>query len=198
MIIREGCYIDHVVVAEMQRDAYHLGELAALDPGVRIIADVGANIGAFAVLAHKFFPEATIDAYEPEPSNFDLLASNAPLGVTSLHNVAVWSDHGGTTVSANAGLTTTGAGDVEVATITLDDVIGDGLDLLKIDTEGAEHVFIPPCTRLGRVKWLAMEYHNYSDAGPMTDVLGKLAETHALTYTDGFHDRGGVLTGRLR
>lgn len=196
--------IDECVLGEMDADVYGIAELALEFTPVKI-ADVGANIGAFCMAAQELWPDAVIDAYEPEPENIQLLRGNVS-GVR-VHECAVWSSVGHTTYEANAGNTVTGVGDKKVSTIMLDTVIGDGLDLLKIDAEGAEHEFIPPATRLDRVQFLCMEYHDYSyPGGVVADVIGKLAETHDLTFgfrrfDDGLslvHGVGGIVTGGLR
>ncbi len=44
---------------------------------VRLIADIGANIGAASVFLHTKYPEARIVAVEPSPVAFALLSRNA-------------------------------------------------------------------------------------------------------------------------
>ncbi len=41
-----------------------------------IILDIGANIGAFSILANSLFKKAKILAYEPEESNFKIIKKN--------------------------------------------------------------------------------------------------------------------------
>ncbi len=51
------------------------GDLAGL-PSDAIIIDVGAYVGTFALYAAQKYPQATIYAFEPEPSNFKTLQKN--------------------------------------------------------------------------------------------------------------------------
>src|SRR5438045_2197564 len=52
---------------------------------VDVVLDVGANIGAAAVLFRERWPAAAIYAFEPDPTNFALLEQNvASLQVTCL------------------------------------------------------------------------------------------------------------------
>ena len=124
-----------------------LRELAR--PGMRFL-DVGANIGYFTVLMAKHFPDAVIDAVEPEPSNARMLAMNV------WHNqvdATVWP----LALSAgerslplqltqhNAGDTRTQAArreqwyDSVAVSARGDDLFGSrGFDLVKLDVQGFE------------------------------------------------------------
>ena len=136
-----------------------------------IILDVGANIGFFSGLALEIGAGLVIAA-EPSPKNFDVLTKNlAPYtGRHSLHNRAVWrsdmqpiplhlhefpddGNTGGISVLQNDG-------EVEVMTISLDDLIGTRhIRFLKVDCEGSEYPILYTTSRLGQVQEIAVETH---------------------------------------
>lgn len=130
-----------------------LAACAELEGGVAV--DVGANVGAhtlhFSALAG---PTGSVYAFEPEPYNFNLLDHNVRLN--NLSNVIAQRKAVGDVVSmarmqiakSNWGdhRITTGEGDIEVPTVTLDDVLPAStvgrVRLIKVDVQGHEpHVF---------------------------------------------------------
>lgn len=159
-----------------------------LDPNSLII-DIGAHIGSFSYLCWCAGARF-IEAFEADPDNADLARENlANTGITVVEK-AVWrSDvdvdklhHSGYVdmcpdgpdpVSVN-----TGGGHVfassglEVATISLDDVIGDRkISLLKIDCEGSEYPILLTSKRLCQVRRIVGEYH-LVDKSTSSDVAG--------------------------
>jgi FkbM family methyltransferase len=146
-----------------------------------IVLDVGANVGFFTLRqAQKVGPTGKVFAFEPNPSAYELLVENIN------HNGFTWvsainaamSDRGGQTatfwVSQRQTSTgslfrdhgRTGESSITSRTIKLDDFVArenlDRIDLLKMDTEGAEALIIEgglqravPITRR-----IVMESHN--------------------------------------
>ncbi|HLX96490.1 MAG TPA: FkbM family methyltransferase [Verrucomicrobiae bacterium] len=118
-----------------------------LQPG-RIFVDVGANVGAFTILATGVAGARTI-AFEPSPDTFEMLARNIRLNGLGEHaravHAAVGREEG--TVQFSVGFGTenhvaTGAAadkSVTVQMTTLDkQLAGTPPDLLKVDVEGFE------------------------------------------------------------
>lgn len=122
-------------------------------PGQRIV-EIGSNIGYHTVqLGHAVGVSGHLHAFEPDPTNRALLLRNVAehrlAAIVDVHAAAV-SDRAGTAALARHGHNMGGhsliAANVDdaietvtVATVTLDDVIGDAhVDLIKIDAEGAE------------------------------------------------------------
>ncbi len=71
-------WADTRIINELWIDDPYLGQLPSMvDP--TLIVDVGANRGYFCVQAARRFPSATVLAYEPEPANLELLATNLEL-----------------------------------------------------------------------------------------------------------------------
>ena len=144
------------------------------------ILDCGANVGVSCIYFRKLFPNAKITAFEPDPSIFSYLKTNlASAGYHDVELIAkgVWSSN--TTLrfrseGADAGRIESGGStnSIEIPTIRLRDFVGDAVDLLKLDIEGAETeviLDIAPC--LGNVRNIFVEYHSFTER---PQVLGKL------------------------
>jgi len=123
---------------------------------INYVVDVGANIGATALVFHLAFPNASILALEPSKVNYAYLEHNAkpwpwimPLNVGEYYkkchlklampsveqrpDVARWQSNGGL-------LSIYGKGGCQesIEVDRLDDIVTAPVDLLKIDVEGAE------------------------------------------------------------
>jgi FkbM family methyltransferase len=126
--------------------------------GVKNIIDIGANIGCFSLRAKQISPDATILAFEPDPSNFSMLQENLRLsGVSSVSaRQEGVSDScgcfdlylsprniGGHSMYRRSGHS------VSIQTRTLTDALalfGESVDcdILKIDCEGCEFAVLTP------------------------------------------------------
>lgn len=71
-------WADTRIINELWLDDPYLADLEC-DDEAPLIVDVGSNRGYFCVQAAQRFPEANVVAYEPEPSNLELLATNIEL-----------------------------------------------------------------------------------------------------------------------
>jgi FkbM family methyltransferase len=125
------------------------------------IADVGANVGVFSVLAKANNPNAQVIAFEPQPNIFEILKKNNAINNFDIHceNNAIsntsgsvpFFNHGPNTFSDNN--TTSGSlnktwrpidqNSINVEAITLESYIKtnniESIDLLKIDVETLEY-----------------------------------------------------------
>jgi len=124
------------------------GELEAGD----VVIDVGANVGYYTLIAAKLVgPQGRVYAFEPDPTAFALLTTNIELnGYTNV--VAINEALGSEPGELELFLSRTNHGDhrlydpgddrvaVTVKVTTLDAALADvhGIDLIKIDTQGAE------------------------------------------------------------
>ena len=123
-------------------------------PGM-VVIDVGAHVGYYSLLAaRKVGPEGRVYAFEPEPSNYDLLLNNIDLnGYENIvpSKIAISNKVGQTTLFLTAldnGRSSTyhhglpEKGGVTVETTTLDAWLeAEGwpeIGLIKVDVEGAE------------------------------------------------------------
>jgi FkbM family methyltransferase len=87
--------IDVAICHEVQvQDCYRVQELAASGFKPEIIVDIGAHIGSFSALATKYFPGASIYAFEPLAPHYELLLRNAPRHRSRLKNLAVLGFYG--------------------------------------------------------------------------------------------------------
>jgi tRNA G37 N-methylase Trm5 len=108
------------VPTEYEPDVWH-ELLSSVRPG-DVVADVGANVGLYAVaLARRVGAMGRVIAYEPDAGNAELLRRNVALndveGVVEVRQAA--------------------EGSSQVSVVTLDEEL-DRLALLKIDVEGFE------------------------------------------------------------
>lgn len=178
--MREGS-TDPTVWAEVwDEDVYRLREL---DLEGAVVVDVGANCGAFTVAALVLGAQRVL-AIEPDPRNLTVLQANverwwaqhrrepAPHVVT-LHAAAGLAPAKGHVRQGGGGgawveLGATGSVPVDTLPALLDLGVDAGceIDLLKVDTEGAEYSIVAGCddATLARVKRLVMEWHNYRHA----------------------------------
>jgi FkbM family methyltransferase len=128
-----------------------------------VFVDVGANVGQYAVPLAKRF--RTVVAVEPNPSAIQILLRN--LTRNRLTNVRIISKaissnrgyvllHEGEYLST-WGLNQTGAQNIRVESITIDDLLGEfeKVDLMKVDIEGQEGRVLLDAQRLGRVRHLS-------------------------------------------
>jgi FkbM family methyltransferase len=119
------------------------------------VADVGANIGYYALLfSETVGPVGRIACIEPEPDNLAELRRNVEnnrLPPTDVFPVAVGASAG--TVSLRAGINGSvmedGSGEVQVPLRTLDELLADRpVDFIKIDVEGYEGHVLAGATRI--------------------------------------------------
>jgi FkbM family methyltransferase len=162
-------------------------------PGDTIL-DLGANIGVFSIQCQHAATGVRIHAVEPNPATFGQLRLNVSANrldaAISTYNLAV-SDAEGTLYLEEAGfaghqaLNAAGRG-VPVPCVTLDQLFAtagiDRVDLLKIDTEGAEVAIVAGASRglWYRVRRVVIEYHENVNPGCGRDLLRQLTD---LGYT---------------
>jgi FkbM family methyltransferase len=170
---------------------------------VKLIADIGANVGAASVYLHLQYPEARIVAAEPSPVAFGLLAENVrrfpqiEARQTGLYDkkakLPLHEGHiDGTTSSFGASAMAKRGGDV----LELEDAAGfftrEGLlsaDIVKLDTEGCEWPILKSLEPwLGRFQVIYMEYHSDTDRRRI-DAL--LEPTHLLQGGKALHPHRG-------
>lgn len=166
--------------------------LEVMRPG-RLMFDVGANIGAYALLASEP-PAARVFAFEPHPATFGLLRRNLDLNqranVTPF-NLALGAHDGGVTFSDAPGsalnciVADAASGAIRVACARAETVCrrhGFVPDVVKIDVEGFEYDVLKGFGGLlGRVELVLVELNGLSDARARG-----AAEIHRLLAAHGF------------
>lgn len=160
----------------------------------KTILDIGSHIGTFTLYAAAHAPDAHIVAYEPEPSNAEVLRRN--ISINHLENrvkaveAAVGAKEGSisfykTTSSASGGHSmyrySEESTEITVPMVSLESVFTSNnitqCDFLKMDCEGAEYdaLYSLSESRLRSITFIALEYHHFS-SDPM-HTPGKL-RTH--------------------
>lgn len=133
---------------------YSKGEIDLFEKALNkecLVVEVGANIGSLTIPIAR--AAGYVLAFEPQPENFELLASNIrrnDLDKVVIRHTAVGSHRGLTTMPylselhpyGNFGGVEIGQGNYPVAVETLDDIFRDmkipRCDLIKVDVEGCE------------------------------------------------------------
>ena len=150
----------------------------ATEQDPRSILDLGANIGVSALFFRRRFPSARIVAIEASPSLIPILKRNTRELNVEVHHLAVARSEGtvyfqeskeswaGTTVTQRPSA-------AAVPAVTLDSLLLDSVDLVKISIEGAEFDILPTCERLDQVSHVVVE----AQAAPGTPRSLKLLES---------------------
>jgi FkbM family methyltransferase len=153
-----------------------------LAPPPAVILDLGANIGASALFFRRKWPSARIVAVEPSPELAAILRRNAgSLGV-EVREAAVAAETGEISFYPSdeswAGSTRDGDGHgaaLRVPAVAFDELVGSGVDLVKIDVEGEEFNVIPASRRLGEVAAIVGEVHARPDSPESEQLLSHLS-----------------------
>ncbi len=146
----------------------------ALEP--RTILDIGGNIGITSRYLAHFFPGAQVHAFEPVPANLELLRSNTA-GNVRIHvhpyalgpadgEIALGSpDPSGYNQGGYSAFATPAGGTISAPVRSVESALGDAgigvVDVIKIDTEGAEYSILSaiPEPVLGGARWIYGELH---------------------------------------
>ena len=187
--LRDGNHADYAMIMQTAGkqpwgDGYSLG---LIDFAPKRILDAGAHIGIFALIMAKRYPDATVYAVEPDSGNYEQLVKNIALNkltnVTAVHaalartegTVKLYhSDH-----DAGHSLFDTWARNQ-----TFEEVQGyplshfKDINVLKIDTEGAEFEIIPP---LPDSRHVIIEIHPIPGKDT-AELAGRFAERYAMLW----------------
>jgi FkbM family methyltransferase len=170
---------------------------------VRLIVDIGANIGAASVYLHTQYPEARIVAVEPSPAAFALLAENArAFPQIEPRQTALYDKKASLPLHAGHTDTTTNSFGVSALaakggeTLNLEDAAAfflreglTGADIVKLDTEGCEWPILNSLRDcLKRFRAIYLEYHSETDRRRIDALLD---ETHLLHGGTAFHPHRG-------
>jgi len=148
---------------------------------VRTVLDIGANVGVTALYFSQIFPNAQIYAFEPAPDNFAVLARNVAncerirafnfgLGANDATLELFASDNpvnfGGYSLHA-AGSDTSKKVSIAVRRVAsvLEEISVEKVDVIKIDTEGAEWDILTafPESVVQSAKYITGELHGNKD-----------------------------------
>lgn len=169
-----------------------------------VILDIGANIGVTArYLAHRF-PKARVICFEPVPENFAILQKNiAGIPRISAHNfglgsedleldlvIPTGSDYNKGGFSLHSAATDGPKARVLIrnATTALNELGIHKVDVIKIDTEGAEYDILTalPAPLLRDTRWIYGEVHSEGlTENTSFKVLHFLSQTHLISVKKG-------------
>ena len=152
------------------------------------IVDCGSNYGTSVIYFKSLYPDASITAVECDPAIFDILVWNIrERGLTGVNAINKAVSNSTQPVrffpeGADAGRLTTPLRSlkdfVEIPTVSLDSLLDEPVDFLKMDIEGEETKVICECHRLDRVHRLFVEYHSFVDQPQnLALLLSKLASS---------------------
>lgn len=151
------------------------------DASPAIVLDIGGNIGAVSVYFARRYPQARIYSVEPVPENFALLTKNiAPYANIKAYQLALGQADGELILNHSDNPINFGGfsiGDhgvhpdrklrvrMQAVETFLCDIGVSEIDLIKIDTEGAEFDILTsmPDRILSRVGWIVGELHGRRD-----------------------------------
>lgn len=195
---------DRTAVREVwQDDTYRL---TAADVRGRVVVDVGANVGAFSVLASAL-GAARVVAYEPHPATFEALRANVAAhavargaGLIEPRNAAVADVDGVMRLDGDGGgatLRPVGLSDVPGADVAVESVaallgqLGARCGLLKLDCEGGEYAIVRALP-FELVDVIVGEWH-----GPLMPHLRHLASDDDRAMVERWADHHGITTEDL-
>jgi FkbM family methyltransferase len=141
-----------------------------------LILDIGANIGAFALRAHKQWPNARILCYEPMSPNLDQLRENVSPDYGTVFPYAIRGTSGMREIYVGDMFVTSGfvkgprqtSQKIAVQCMAAADL--PAADLVKIDTEGSE-VEILRGLNLSATSIIMLEHHSRADAKLIKGIL---------------------------
>ncbi|MFH1784997.1 MAG: FkbM family methyltransferase [Candidatus Micrarchaeota archaeon] len=188
-VVRAGTVDRYVLNEVVFRRGYFPGELSIGREDT--IVEIGGHIGIFSVLAAKMASHGRVYTFEPNPDNFNLLATN--LAINRIGNViarqeAVSDRAGSLTLYIDPGntgghsihRTEQTRSEITVRTTTLTDIVDQNrlrrIDFLKMDCEGAEYEILRrlPIDVLGMIRQIAMECHYQGDGRDSKWIAGLL------------------------
>lgn len=215
--------VDRAIIGDLwERDAYGVLNLHQLRP--RTVLDIGAHIGAFALLARRMWPEARVIACEADPENVRLLQANlgtetsveivsAAIVGEDVHEVTFHAvtdkgaanSGGGSCLRPELGSAPCRVPALSVAELWMSRQI-EFCDLLKLDCEGCERPILRKLHDVGllcRVGLIVGEWHA-SDGLPDTtarvraEIEQSLRNTHLVEFSTRSTGREGHFRARRR
>ena len=148
----------------------------------KVILDIGGNIGTTSVYFGHMFPNAKIYTFEPVTDNFEILQKNTEgFPNTTVYNVGLGKEDtiakiftnndndntGGYSLYNNLDVDESKSQEITIKRIDtfLNEIGVDQVDLIKIDTEGAEYDILTTMNpeMLSNTRWIIGELHGEKD-----------------------------------
>lgn len=161
-------------------DCYHLRDL--LTPNTKSVLDVGANVGLFAAACRLRHPAAVVHSYEPNAEIRDLFVRNVSSFRCSPYPFAIGKAEGLAQMHTGESSLFGRISNVDLASVCNErtvfvlslasavEALG-GVDLLKLDCEGAEWELFEAADVWRRIGAITMEYHLWAKAGATESTI---------------------------
>lgn len=170
VMVREGTTDENVIEEVIQRRVYLKRGFLLIEPGDHWL-DLGGNIGTFSLLACAY--GATVETFEPEPENFELLNMNLALNgfgsKVRTQQVAVVEGKqpeaslflckGDANKYRHTLKEIRGRERITVECVDVNDLLGNGANAIKLDIEGSELAMLSSGKDWNGIKKMAFEYH---------------------------------------
>lgn len=156
-----------------------------------IIYDCGANVGTSCLYFAKHFPKAKITAFEADKTISEVLENNLKknkVNNVEIINKAVWIDNEGIYFApdgADGGSISKEVTNYKIDSVRLRDLLAhqEGIDLLKMDIEGAETEVLLDCENLlYKIKFLFVEYHSWRNQQQNLDLILSILSRQGFKY----------------
>lgn len=147
LVFKIGNLTDLVVLKEVFYDKCYEQKVQILTQD-KVIVDVGAGFGDFAISTARRFPKSTLYAFEPDKKYFSLLVQN--ISLNNIKNVVP----------------------LNQSVLGKEKLFEKQIDFLKIDCEGCEFEIIKNLN-LNRIKKIALEFHE-SNNHSVASIISKL------------------------
>ena len=170
---------------------------------VNTIVDVGANVGSASVMLALRYPNAQVHALEPAPAALELLDENTS-GLPRIHvhrhglhdhtgslqlYRSQWDPMSGSVLESAENTTAYDEVGFMSATEWLHQQQIDGIDILKIDTEGCELPILQALAEQAtNARVVYLEYHSEADRRSIDALLG---DSHILASSTAHHPHRG-------
>lgn len=165
-----------------EQDIYRLPDL----PASPRILDCGANLGLASLFFLRTYPGCHLTALEPDPDIFRLLVANLESHKnlqTRLLNVALTAKAGAYDFHQHRGDSGRlghpfggSTAPIKVGGISLDELLSEPVDFLKMDIEGGEVDVLAASRFLHRARYIFVEYHSFKGHPQELDlVLSRLS-----------------------
>lgn len=199
---------DYLAYANLFREIFLLREYAfSCDHPPRIL-DCGSNVGMSVLFFKHHFPDARIDAFEPDAEAFGHLEANVSrngLADVTLHRSAIYNREGevdfcsaaepDTSSRLEMSIFPSSLGEKEVKRdpvpcTCLSSQLDEPVDFLKLDVQGAEYAVLKEVSakgRLDRIREMVIEYHYDPVQNPLGKILSLLEDAGFYVSVHAFH-----------
>ncbi|MEP6749317.1 MAG: FkbM family methyltransferase [Bacteroidota bacterium] len=204
-------------------DFYNIDDLVSSLPSNPVIVDIGANAGYFNIMLFSKIKSATVYAYEPIPSNYELFKKNISLNPPLQNQIHLFNKAVTGTLQETVELFMEEASDnsviasvysdfddqnkhtLKVPGISLHQIVQENnlqhIDLIKVDCEGSEYpiIYETPREIWSKIKMLTIEVHNLDEEKRNTVFLQKFLQEQGYIVDTAFaHSNCYTLTAKRK